>query len=228
MTQLNYSLIESDGGKGQRLLDYGCSDEAQVEVVFRNLSARLIAEIDVADYVFGSIAWLTHEGILGAMAKKKGVSIVVQKEDFLRPDGREPSAGLRAQYAALPGTLRYQFDGTIQRLAYHADPTLEAVRCVGNLNSTKSPSHPRAHNKFAVYAKATAHKEAPWELTSVWTGSFNFTNNAARSLENAVLMRSEKIVRAFYDEFQQIVALSEPLDWETPWSAPQWSIGPGT
>ena len=39
----------------------------------------------------GCVAWLTHFDILDAMARLKTVSIVVQKEDFLRPDMGQPS-----------------------------------------------------------------------------------------------------------------------------------------
>ena len=46
----------------------------------------------------------------------------------------------------------------------------------------------------------------------VWTGSFNFTLNATNSFENAVVLHDPKIVNAFYQEWGQILALSEPLD----------------
>ena len=59
----------------------------------------------------------------------------------------------------------------------------------------------------------------------VWTGSFNFTNNAERSFENAVVLEEPSIVQAYFKEFQQIAALSEPLDWESEWVEPEWRIG---
>jgi hypothetical protein len=243
-TNLNDLTIDVDREEPMRLADHGCSDHAHVEAVFRNLDRRLIAEIEAADYVFGSVAWLTHRDIIAALAKKTGVCIIVQKEDFLRPDsaGYAGKQRLRQQYASLLGLIRYEF-GLIGQLSVCLDPTLDPIRCVGNLNTDKSPAHPRAHNKFVVFAKSAKCSgcsmcEEPrsrppsyhlddkgWELTSVWTGSFNFTHNAVNSLENAVIIRSSKISRAFYNEFQQIAALSEPLDWETNWAAPQWRIG---
>jgi hypothetical protein len=47
---------------------------------------RLIRLIRQADIVLGCVAWVTSESILKALAEKKGVSLIVQKEDFLRPD----------------------------------------------------------------------------------------------------------------------------------------------
>jgi len=58
-----------------------------------------------------------------------------------------------------------------------------------------------------------------------WTGSFNFTKNAGYSLENALIVRDKRIVSAYVNEFAQVAAVSEPLDWETSWSNPQHFIG---
>jgi phosphatidylserine/phosphatidylglycerophosphate/cardiolipin synthase-like enzyme len=59
----------------------------------------------------------------------------------------------------------------------------------------------------------------------VWTGSFNFTKNATYSFENAIVSRDRNLVAAYFSEFSQLAALSEPLDWEVEWVAPEWRIG---
>lgn len=51
------------------------------------------------------------------------------------------------------------------------------------------------------------------------------TWNATASLENAVVITAPQIVNAYLDEWRQILAISEPLDWESQWCAPQWRIG---
>ncbi|NCB47419.1 hypothetical protein EOM81_10435 [bacterium] len=107
-------------------------------------------------------------------------------------------------------------------MSYCGDPCLGGIRCVGNHNSDKNPAHPRMHNKFIVFCKFGRNKIEP---QSVWTGSFNFTNNAGSSFENAVLIKNKKIAMAYLKEFGQIAALSEPLDWESKWMAPEWRIG---
>jgi hypothetical protein len=59
----------------------------------------------------------------------------------------------------------------------------------------------------------------------VWTGSFNFTETATASLENAVILREPRLIEAYLREFCQVAALSEPLDWSSAWLAPEWRIG---
>jgi len=68
-------------------------------------------------------------------------------------------------------------------------------------------------------------RESGLEPYAVWTGSFNFTKNAGFSLENAVIMRNPKIVNAYLLEWANVEAISEPLDWENDWVAPEWRIG---
>jgi hypothetical protein len=63
------------------------------------------------------------------------------------------------------------------------------------------------------------------EPYGVWTGSFNFTKSSVASFENAVYIEDSKIAYAYAHEFAQIFALSEPLDWTTSWSAPEYRIG---
>jgi hypothetical protein len=59
----------------------------------------------------------------------------------------------------------------------------------------------------------------------VWTGSFNPTANGTRSRENAVLIEGVSIAAAYLKEWFQVYAISEPLDWESEWSEPQYRIG---
>jgi len=85
------------------------------------------------------------------------------------------------------------------------------------------------HNKFLVFRKASgvdAESGRPQlDPYAVWTGSFNFTRNATASLENALVLTDPAIVRACYQEWEQILALSELLDWESDWIEPEWRIG---
>ena len=53
----------------------------------------------------------------------------------------------------------------------------------------------------------------------------NMSRNAKRSFENALFIEDAKLARIYYQEWGQIMALSEPLDWEHEWVAPEWRIG---
>ena len=63
------------------------SSEGNTVVYFWHLEKHLIHHIMTAEIVVGCVASITHQSILQALAKvPQGVSIIVQKEDFLRPD----------------------------------------------------------------------------------------------------------------------------------------------
>jgi hypothetical protein len=225
---LNAVSIRADGGD-EGLEDYSvASSDGSVEVVFRGIRDRLIKEISGARYVVGCVAWLTCPDILKALGRCNGVLITVQKEDFLRPDTESPTAGywrgIRKQMDTLPVIDRARFHpGLIGNLNVCCGNQGDAIRCVGNHNSERSHTHPKAHHKFVVFCDADEHRTLV--PRAVWTGSFNFTRTATRSLENAVILKDPAIVGAFFNEFQQVYALSEPLDWETPYSDPEYRIG---
>lgn len=215
--------------------DYS-TESAGTKVYFKNLERRLIEHINESDLVFGCVAWLTSHGILDIL-KTRDCSIVVQKEDFLRPDTdvrdnfrRE----LRERYDKLGCSInRYWMPGIVAELSTHGSPEVYPIRCVGNHNTFKNSAHPRSHHKFVIFAKLVQNPDPRYKDISqriakpyaVWTGSFNFTKNAGHSFENAVYLTDPKIVEAFCNEFAQVYALSESLDWEQDWAVPEYRIG---
>lgn len=242
MENLQSLKIREDNAGTQCLENYNAtSEDKKISVYFRDIEQHLLEYIQEADVVIGCVAWLTSEPILRALALKKHVSIIVQKEDFLRPDiASRPNWARRLceLYNRIPSLNRFQLSGLVSSLDTFGDPTLDAVRCVGNYNSEKKPAFPRSHHKFVLFCELldTSWMYDEEEINqlieeetirpyAVWTGSFNFTSTAVRSFENALVLQDPNIVNAFYEEYSQIVALSEPLDWETPWSEPEWRIG---
>lgn len=233
MENLNKFKIDNDGNFDDNLKDNSIHSEAGVTVYFRNLENSLIKHIENSDAVFGAVAWLTNDAILEALSKLSAVSIIVQKEDFLRPDTGGKSDWkkyLRGKYSKLQCYLgRYSFPNILGRMSICSDPTLDPIRCVGNHNRDKKPAFPRMHNKFLVFAKVVASGDDfeadRIEPYAVWTGSFNLTKNATNSLENALYITDPMIVKAYFDEYAQIAAISEPLDWTSDWAVPEWRIG---
>ena len=206
------------------------STDGQVQVYFRNLSNALISEIKKADVVLGCVAWLTDFLIIDAL-RERDVAIVVQKEDFLRPDlgaSSDWKKHLHARYDTLSCNIqRLSFNNMIGSLSVCYDPTIQPIRCVGNYNRDKAPAFPRMHNKFMIFAKLNENEDS-WPTVvpyAVWTGSFNMTLNAQRSLENAILLKDPILVNAYFEEFGQIFAISEQLDWSSDWIAPELRIG---
>jgi hypothetical protein len=270
---LNAAGITTDTFHGKKLGQYrrNCSTPG-IDVLFHDLEGALIKQINQADVVVGCVAWLTSFPILRALRRKKAVALVVQKEDFLRPDlgaGSSWKHSLRAHYDALPTRLNRLFMNMPEPLSEMScahDPTIHAVRCVGNYNRDKKPAFPRMHHKFIVLCKLDQPPRHQWATEewddgekhrcewcglyrekqmnrhdeqapslcaeafvfkpyAVWTGSFNFTANAAYSLENALLIRTPEIVEVYFNEWAVIEAISERLDWDSIWVAPQWRIG---
>lgn len=231
------------------MVDPSLSDKAEVTCHFRDLKQHLLSYIQEYDAVVGCVAWLTDLDILRALAKKKNVAIIIQKEDFLRPDSADYSkARLRAAYAAVnkAATLsRHMFNEPLSHCSIGGgwtDPI--GIRCVGHNNRARMPAYPRAHHKFLVFGTIDTDRypnevgdfeEVPlWAGTpcfsvrdgAVWTGSFNFTFNGTQSLENAVMIKkSTRLPGAYLREFSQVAARSEPLDWTEDWCAPEWRIG---
>lgn len=233
MDDLNKFQLNIDGDFDSKLSDNSVSSNNSISVYFRDIECKLLSHIEEADAVFGAVAWLTSNSILDALSKLNNVSIVVQKEDFLRPDigsSRDWKSELRTKYSKLKCNLtRCSFTNILSQMSVASDPSIDPVRCVGNHNRDKKPAFPRMHNKFLVFAKVLQlddkYEQETIEPYAVWTGSFNFTKNATKSLENALYITDLAIVNAFFNEYSQIAAMSEPLDWTSDWSEPEWRIG---
>jgi hypothetical protein len=226
MENLNKIKLDNDGNfqiNYQRSTRYAAQDIG-LEIYFDNLEQQLIKHIEKADAVFGCVAWLTNFRILAALQKKQIVSIIVQKEDFLRPDievtnEQDWKTQLRKMYESLRCEIeRYGMPGLLNKVSTNGDPSIDPIRCVGNYNSDKSPAFPRMHHKFLVFCRNLS----PY---AVWTGSFNFTHNSVQSLENALYIERGDAAQAYYDEYAHIFTLSEPLNWHYTWINPDYRIG---
>lgn len=240
---LNQLKIPSAAGSSSALLSHNStsSEDGQVTVYFRDLQQKLLEQIAEADVVLGCVAWLTSFEVLKALAQKRGVSIIVQKEDFLRPDQRPTKDWLRnlkALYGDLYPTLTRrdiggvlaemrgrQYRTTAEELAkeWFIEDPMDPIRCVGIVGGEQERTNPRMHNKYLIFAHFNEGEGvSPY---AVWTGSYNLSATAERSFENALLLRNPNIVRAYFFEYGQIAALSEPLDWKSKEVNPEWWRG---
>ena len=231
-----YSKNESDRNFRPQNTDIG-----PVRYIFRDQETELIKQISQYSSMVGCVAWLTSFPILEAMQGKR-VSIVVQKEDFLRPDiGRTAQdrwkRELRQRYDALTSVANELYPwcgwgGIIQSAGSLGQGNFDAVRCVGLYNREKKPAVPRMHHKFLVFghwsepeSDSDEYVDSQFIPQAVWTGSFNFTRNAGLSFENATVINDEQAAELYHREFQHIFLLSEPLDWEHDWVSPEYYIG---
>ena len=67
--------------------------------------------------------------------------------------------------------------------------------------------------------------DGSWNAHVVWTGSYNLSENAGQSWENALIIRDPVIAGAYLNEWSQLFTFSEPLDWRSEYIAPEWRIG---
>lgn len=214
---------------------------SHVEVGFRNLHREVISKIEQTDVVVGYVAWLTHAKVLDTLARTHGVSILVQKEEFLRPDlnAKDDWANrLRVQYDQLrpitvpvEGWYETPTDDDDEICPELGDPVdVKAVRCVGHCPSKKGPAIPRMHHKFLVFCHAPEDQEA-WPVLykpyAVWTGSLNLTANGEASLENALYIESTEVASAYHSEWEQLLEVSEDLDWSSQYAAPALQVNTG-
>jgi len=231
---LNRLTIRVENAGYQELEDHSCvSTKVKVEVIFRNHKDRLLGVLSKYDTVFGCVAWLTDGDVLDALQNKR-VSIVVQKEDFIRPDsGRHAQwkETLRAKCERIDcQASQYHMPDPLNKMSVCGSPEFWGVRCVGNHNQDSKPAFPSMHNKFLVLTNWANWEEALRngrlsKNSCVWTGSNNLSRNANFSFENALIIHDARIVRAYLNEYAQIMALSESLDWESDWCFPEERIG---
>lgn len=206
-------------------------DDGDISVVFANHERHAVEFIHSYPIVAGCVAWLTNEAVLEALASREQVGMIVQKEDFLRPDFK-PGPGwetrLRARYAALPGRPALSWGVP---LSYCGPGSAEdhPVRCMGLTDpDARRKALPRMHHKFLIGCEPTATEDDYYAAPSpvaVWTGSVNLTYNATLSRENAVVIRRPQVAAQYMLEFQELLGLSEPLDWQSQWVEPEFRYG---
>ena len=89
---------------------------------------------------------------------------------------------------------------------------------------------PRMHHKFLVFCKYIEDidysdpNSSHYQPYAIWTGSYNMTKNATNSLENGIYISSENVATQFFNEWHQLIMVSEPLDWTSEYSEPELEI----
>jgi hypothetical protein len=239
MAKIDLNDIEPEAADGPVYFqEQSRNHTAEIDCFFDGLELALIHRIAQADLVVGCMAWLTNRRVLGALAEtKSGCQVVVQKEDFLRP-GKVERNELQRMYGALRCPSRFKLPIRTASggagMSYCDNPTCGPVRVMG-IRHARGENGPRMHHKFFVFCREVERvtddegykRDCPTEMRpyAVWTGSFNATENATRSRENAIYIRSESMANLYCAEWSRTLALSESLDWTSDYIAPEWRFG---
>ncbi len=205
----NLNLLAPESCEGYGLLrESSVQDltEAMVRPVFRNIENEIVEQIKRHDIIVGCVAWLTSVPILTAL-QGKSVQFVVQQEDWLRPDSSEWSMeAQRNLYRSLSGVSNCVAGASVCGCF-----DIQPIRLSGKPKN-KNRSNARMHHKFALfgnYYKSDDEFEIGYNrFELLWTGSYNFTANATKSLENGLFVKSEEIIDAYFTEWRQVLLSS--------------------
>jgi hypothetical protein len=222
------NLNEVGLGDAGGLPDPGQSFSDVLQVVMRDQLQHVCEFIRQYPCIVGCVAWLTHERVVGALATRKRVSLVVQKEDFLREAGAGYSGQFRTRLRAGYGSLRCGL--TIDQLVPDTQPPpagdarVGAVRCFGLGRTQAQERRPVMHHKFLVGGEFSDEREpkVAFDAQAVWTGSFNPSLNGDRSIDNSVILRHPNFAHVYAREWLALLVRSEPLNWESNEPLSQW------
>lgn len=253
----SYRLVKGQNRFGKSTPNnHNSSANAHVSVYFRGIEKEIIKRIKRYPVVCGCVAWLSDFDVIDALSKNnKRVSIVVQKEDFLRPDGEDSGfkERLKNAYEKVPhlfhrhklpescvsvqAALSGYGDGDLldprRDMSSHIWPSLREkpnyvhpFRCAGRYIPLEK-SFPRMHNKFLVFCDVGTDGvyNDHYIPREVWTGSYNMSATARLGFENGVAIKSEKLALAYAQEYSEILMLSEPLNWVNDWVDPEYTWG---
>ncbi|AKI80115.1 putative phospholipase D/nuclease [Acanthamoeba polyphaga mimivirus] len=187
---------------------------------FENLEQHLVEYINKATYVIGCIAWLTNDNIISSLQQKKGIKIIVNKEEFLNPNmeiaKKNYYCTLRSKYQSLPNmftskcyccndsiTNCKKFNKIFGSISMSENNNSAVLTC-GIVNSL-----PKMHHKFLIFFDENL------DPVGVWTGSYNLSKTSNFSLENALYITSQIVIAEYIKEFLAVYKHSENFNWKS-------------
>lgn len=249
---VDFNKITSDLGSdhGHDLTtDYSATfaELKNVRVIFRNLKPSLIQILNKWSAVIGCVAWMTDFDVLDAM-KAKSLGLLIQKEDFLRPEldknlgDKRWISTLRGKYDRM-SAYGIHYRSTYDFIYLHFNTVIGSIEiatgrealgetlCFG-IPGRDHLSRPNMHDKFLVFGVVEevvvddeGYTRSEFKPKAVWTGSFNLSKNASRSIDNAVYIEDERIAQVYYNEWAGLYLYGERLDWTSTWVKQQFSLG---
>lgn len=183
-----------------------------------SLQDVLLEHIAGSDAVIGCVGWLTSKAVIDALAARPaGSSFIVDKGYVSK------NAWVSARYSAFHRMISLGesvWDNTALHVLKPVTSVLDPVRILGFAGGAAGQASPMMHHKFAVMLKRQSGELVP---SSVLLGSYNFSDNADRSLEFLNVSRDPVVIRAFLSEFAALyVLLSEPFNSQAPLPKPEW------
>ena len=215
------------------------TDVKKVVVHFQNIREHLRAYIKEAHYCIGAVAWLSDLDILDDLRNKKGVHIIIQNDTMATRRNRFDRFReiLRAKYRALPFFPWAEWEKaypSAMPAAMSKNPPSRicekdtcSIRiagkriCKSNNSNTntktitlqkagggvqESEQQAMMHHKFLFYLNERGI------IYAMSTGSYNFSKNASNSYENLLYISDDRVARAYFDEYLEVLSHSMPLN----------------
>lgn len=199
-------------------------------VHFKNIREVLFYHLAHCSYVIGCVAWITDFSVINAMSQLKGATLIVQAESMFKIKTRDSfKTNLKRKYQTIKqfpwatfakATRMPHFQslweemkttGEIQEQLWTTlgqDPM--AIRTCGQIQRAghegQNPDEPSMmHHKYLVFMDDNG------KTLAVWTGSFNFTKNASKSLENVQIIYNKKVADAYLRNFLSLLPTSRGI-----------------
>ncbi len=177
-----------------------------VKFMLSDLKTHLLEWISKQECVVGCVAWLTNKEILEALPKK--CCIVMQKEDWLRPDydGSHPAQYSKNLYTGPSSLYRQDFSG-LDCMNSSCYKPIDKFRLFGVAVEGKY-GRPLMHHKFMIGMESYNEKKVceigeyenrRYRPISVWAGSFNMSKGSVRNCDMTFIAGSE-VAAFFYNE----------------------------
>jgi phosphatidylserine/phosphatidylglycerophosphate/cardiolipin synthase-like enzyme len=188
------------------------------KVLFDGIEDEICQQINDCDIVLGCSFGLNNKKIVDALKNKgDGVCIILDKKTASNNINYYKYLNSQlTHYDFSPSSLKDLF--TFVPLKVTPSTNKHAIRIFGlsiepydEISNNKTVKRfPIFHHKFLIFC----HKNSNDELTpkSVFTGSYNFTENANYSRENGILLENSDLARAYLTEWEKCVLFSESCE----------------
>lgn len=189
------------------------SNNAEIEVHFRDLEDVLLLELSKADIVLGCVAWITSDVILEELSRKTTCLILDHKVPKMPQHRKEAYGVLQFQDKTPIYEMLKNGHGYSEYFCYstkEGHPLTHTMYGDWNFESglyrVDGGKFRYMHHKFLIMIETQGICTCGKRLykPTVWTGSFNLTKNAKTGLENATIIRDPAVCAAFLCEFLEI------------------------
>jgi hypothetical protein len=172
------------------------------------------------------MAWLSHPGVIEALGKCLGVSVLVNDEDYNYWGGRVA----KRLYHKLPNfqqPFHEVFRGVNTPLAHlekenNGSSSYSAVRMISNGRLPDPHGETKfgfkrgnlMHSKYLIFCEWDHRSGGQFRPYALWTGSINTTTKAQFNMENAQFYEDANVAQSFFNNYAETFLSSECLTFD--------------